>query len=152
MRPHVTATALLTLLVIGLLGSWGYFSTLGLGCDRGERRVYREFPQFGDRGIEPQANEETGACSARYETRQNRREIQSYYVRKLQANGWGITVRPSPERLAPPEETREVPVADAGSLVTAERGEYYYQVEYYSLQDYIDPRPGLDIMVHVGKE
>ena len=50
------------------------------------------------------------------------------------------------------EKTREVPMADARELVSAERGEYFYQVEYYSLRDYIESRPGLEIIVHVGKE
>ena len=76
-----------------------------------------------------------------------------------------VTMKPSSEQLAPPEKTvmeepipgdpgktRKVKVADAGTLIAAERGEYYYEVDYYSLRDYIDSRPGLEIIVHVGKE
>lgn len=141
-----------------------YFSALGLGCDSEEQSVYGEFPQFGDRRIEPRSNLEAGNCSARYETRKDRREIQDYYVRQLVANGWKVTLKPSQEKLAPPEKTvmqepvpgepgktREVMVGDEGSLVAAERDGYYYEVDYFSLQDYIEPRPGLEISVRVGK-
>ena len=79
---------LLALLTLGFLAAWGYFSSLGLGCDSEERSVYKEFAQFGDRRIEPQANEGMGTCFARYETRKNRREIQDYYARNLEANDW----------------------------------------------------------------
>ncbi|CAN5662812.1 hypothetical protein BH24ACT22_BH24ACT22_06690 [soil metagenome] len=160
-----TAGALISFLSLGFLVSWVYFSGLGLGCDSEEQDVYGEFPQFGDRRIEPQANEETGDCSARYESRKNRRDIQDYYARNLEANGWKVTRKPSPGQLAPPEKTameepvpgnpektRKVPVADAEELISAERGEYFYQVEYYSLQDYIESRPGLEVIVHVGKQ
>lgn len=161
----VTAAALISLLALGLLASWIYFSDLGLGCDSEEQSVYKEFPQFGDRRIEPRTNEGLGTCSARYETRKSKQEIQDYYSQRLEANGWEVTRKPSPEELAPPEKTvmeepvpgepgktRKVPVADAGDLIAAERGEYYYEVGYYSLRDYIESRPGLEIIVHVGKE
>lgn len=163
--PVFTVAALFSLLAAGLFVSWWYFTNLGLGCDSGERAVYEEFPQFEDRRIEPQTNQGFGTCWARYETRQSRQEVQDYYARKLKANGWTVVRKPSPEELAPPEETvteervpgepgktRKVPMADAGALISAERGDYYYQVEYYSLQDFIEPRPGLEIMVNVDRE
>ncbi len=163
--PVFTAAALISLLALGLFVSWVYFSDLGLGCDSEEQNVYEEFPHFGDRQTEPQASEETGTCFARYETRQSRQKVQDYYVRNLESNGWEVTRKPPPEQLAPPEKTmmeervpgkpektREVPLADSGGLISAERGEYFYQVEYFSLRDYIESRPGLEIIVHVGKK
>jgi hypothetical protein len=51
-----------------------------------------------------------------------------------------------------PEKTREIRVGHAGELIAAERDGYYYEVSYSSLKDYIEPRPGLDVVVHVGKK
>ena len=156
---------LFLLLGLGSLGVWGYVVLTGLGCSEAEKAVYKEFPQYGGRDIEPEANTGFGTCFASYQTRASKQKVQGYYESRLRENGWRIVRKPSPAGLAPPEKTvisepvpgepgktREVPVGDGGELIVAERGNYFYQVSYESLRDYINPRPGLDVAVHVGEQ
>ena len=104
------------------------------GCSEGEIRVFREFPQYGGRRIEPEYSGGAG-CSVAFTTEDASEPVRAYYSEQLTARGW--TLDPPP----PPVEGAEGE-SEAGGL-NANRGRYGYGVLSESLKD------GTSVVVYV---
>ncbi len=123
----------------------GFFSASGV-CTEEERKVYAEFPQYGNIKKEPQPFTESGGCSIFYDTRASQERVAEYYTERLEANGWEV------------EQTQhETTVFDAKKRtfeeveITARRGDYLYNILFESHEYYNPPRPGVHVAVHVFK-
>jgi hypothetical protein len=89
LRLMVLLLGLVILLVGVPLAVRGFFSALGT-CTEEERKVYTEFPQFGNVRKEPQPFPESGGCAVFYDTRASQEQVASYYTEWLEAHGWEV--------------------------------------------------------------
>lgn len=133
----VALVGLLALVSVFLVGA--FFYSRAAGCSAEERAVFQEFPQYGGREMEPESNTGLGSCAAYYETPDPPEQVQAYFAERLVANGWEVKARP--------EEFGEDEFG--GTIITATRDGYYYDVSYESLEMYENPRPGVHLAVHV---
>lgn len=92
--------------------------TVAGGCSEGEKRVFREFPQYGARRLEPDYSGSNG-CYVAFRTEAPAEDVMTYYRQQLTARGW---------KLEPPPPSVEAAEGrpEAGSL-SAARGRYGYQ-------------------------
>ena len=88
------------------------------GCSEGEMRVFREFPQYGGRRLEPDYRAENG-CFVAFTTEDQPERVRTYYKEQLTARGW--TLDPPPLAVEAVEGQSE-----AGGL-SAARGRYGYE-------------------------
>jgi hypothetical protein len=88
-------------------------------CSDGELRVFREFPQYGGRQVEPEYSSSNG-CFVALKTGDQPEQVRAYYTEQLTAHGWKIDAPP------PPVEGGEGQ-AEAGGL-NANRGSYGHVV------------------------
>jgi hypothetical protein len=147
-RPKRLVVLLLGFVIV-LLGAplavGGFFSTSGV-CTEEERKVYAEFPQYGNINREPQPFPESGGCSVFYDTQASQERVAGYYAEQLKAHGWEVEQR-----------EYETTVFDARKRtfeeveITARRGDFFYSVLFESHQYYDPPRPGVHVAVHVFK-
>jgi hypothetical protein len=141
----VAGLGLLVILLVGALLVLGGFFSPGT-CNEEERKVYAEFPQYGNTKKEPQPFTQSGGCSIFYDTRASQERVAEYYTERLEANGWEV------------EQTQhETTVFDAKKRtfeeveITARRGDFFYSVLFESHQYYDPPRPGVHVAAHVFK-
>lgn len=101
-------------------------------CSDEEQAVFEEFPQYGERWIEPESAPTTGSCVVRFDTTDPEGEILAYYSQSLLENGWEIDTHPPPyselTEFTEPEAT--IPARVVPSGLVAMRGVYVYQVRY----------------------
>ena len=112
----------------------GYFYADACALD--EELVYREFPQYGGRQVEPQRDVEAGSCWARYETSASKEEVLRYYRERFAEHGW--------------RKERGGDFPSNGELVMS-RGRQVYEVQWYPrIPDRRFPSPrGTEVVVHV---
>jgi hypothetical protein len=147
-RPWRLAVLLLSFAIV-LVGAplavRAFFSVSGV-CTEEERKVYAEFPQYGNIKKEPQPFSESGGCSVFYNTRTSQERVAEYYVEQLKAHGWTVQQRKG-----------EVTVFDTNKRMveqidlTSHRDDFFYNVLFESHEMYDPPRPGAHVAVHVGK-
>lgn len=125
-------------MVSGIVGS----ITAG-PCDEQERAAFNEVQHLAP--VEIGNNE--GMCHASYQTPKPPQQVIAHYEPQLEARGWQV-------KSSPPTEG-EGGAEFGGSLITARRGEYWYEVSYESLRMYEDlPKEmenGSYVVVSVGK-
>ena len=134
---------LLVVLLVGNLLVVGGFSFLSGTCSEEERKVYAEFPQFGNVKKEPEPFSETGGCAAFYDTPASQERVAEYYMEQLKAHGWQVEKMVSEATLM--ESGRTAP----SIWITASRNDFFYEVGFESLELYDPPRPGVHAAVHV---
>jgi hypothetical protein len=105
------------------------------GCSEGEMRVFREFPQYGGRRLEPDYRAENG-CFVAFTTEDQRQSVRTYYKEQLTARGW--TLDPPPPAVEAAEGRSE-----AGGI-SAARGRYGYEALLES-----PVRGGTSVVVYV---
>ena len=105
------------------------------GCSEGEMRVFREFPQYGGRRLEPDYRAENG-CFVAFTTEDQPESVRTYYKEQLTARGW--TLDPPPPAVEAAEGRSE-----AGGL-SAARGRYGYEALLES-----PVRGGTSVVVYV---
>ena len=120
------------ILLLGMLLLWSSCTTPSL-CSEAERNVLVEFPLYGGGEVDAEGNVDTGACAVFYEVPDSPDQVQSYFVEQLTEHGWTVDTEP-----------------DAGTLVSAQRGQYSYVVYYETIRSY--PEPGTRLAVHVGQD
>lgn len=135
---------LLIVLLVGALLVVGGLPFLPGTCSEEERKVYAEFPQFGNVKKEPEPFSETGGCAASYETSASQERVAEYYMEQLRAHGWKVEQVVSEMTLVEPER-RTAPSIH----IMAQRDGFFYEVMFESLELYDPPRPGVHVAVHV---
>ena len=111
------------------------FDSVAGGCSEGEMRVFREFPQYGGRRLEPDYRAENG-CFVAFTTEDQPERVRTYYKEQLTARGW--TLDPPPPAVEAVEGQSE-----AGGL-SAARGRYGYEALLES-----PVRGGTSVVVYV---
>ena len=140
---------LLAGIVIVLVGAplvvRGFFFASGV-CAEEERKVYAEFPQYGNIDKDAQPFPESGGCAVFYDTRASQERVAGYYAERLKDHGWEV-------------EKREYETTVSGAKkrtfeeveITARRDDFSYNVLFESHEYYDPPRPGVHVAVHVFK-
>ena len=105
------------------------------GCSEGEMRVFREFPQYGGRRLEPDYRAENG-CFVAFTTEDQPERVRTYYKEQLTARGWKLDAPPPAVEAAEGQP-------DAGG-VSAARGRYGYEALLES-----PTRDGTSVVVYV---
>jgi len=105
------------------------------GCSEGEMRVFREFPQYGGRRLEPDYRAESG-CFVAFTTEDQPERVRTYYKEQLTARGWKLDAPPPAVEAAEGQP-------DAGG-VSAARGRYGYEALLES-----PVRGGTSVVVYV---
>jgi hypothetical protein len=90
-------------------------------CSDGEIRVFREFPQYGGRRLEPEYSGGAG-CYVAFATKDAPDLVETYYKEQLTARGWKLDPPP------PPVEAAEGQTEGGG--VDAARGHYGYMASW----------------------
>lgn len=133
-RPRLlpTAAGLAAFMALCLAVAWWSYVVQEEACSDEEQAVFEEFPQYGERQIEPESAPTTGSCVVRFETPDPEGEIFAYYSQSLLENGWEIDTQPPPyselTEFTGPEAT--IPARVVPSGLVAMRGVYVYQVRY----------------------
>ncbi len=141
-----TVSGLLVVLLVGTLLVVGGFSFLPGTCSEEERKVYAEFPQFGNVKKEPEPFSETGGCAVVYDTQASQERVAEYYMEQLKAHGWKVEQTVSEATLM--ESGRTAQWID----IMARRDDYYYEVLFESHELYEPPGPGAHVAVHVFEQ
>ncbi len=110
-------------------------------CSSREEAVFQEFPQYGNLRMEPEPNADIGSCAAYYEAPDPEEQVLDYFSEQLTAEGWEVT----------PQLNEGAEDQFGGTIVTATRDDFFYQVMYESLEGYPEPRPGVHLAVHVSE-
>jgi len=105
------------------------------GCSEGEMRVFREFPQYGGRQLEPEYSGSNG-CYVAFTTEDAAERVATYYRQQLTARGWKLDPPP------PPVEVAEGQTEGGG--LSAARGGYRYEALLES-----PVRDGTSVVVYV---
>lgn len=123
---------LAALMALCLAVAWWGYAGQQEACSDEEQAVFEEFPQYGDRQVEPESVSTTSSCVIRLETPDPEEEIFAYYSQSLLENGWEIDTQPPPyselTEFTGPEAT--IPARVVPSGLVALRGTYVYQVRY----------------------
>ncbi len=115
-------------------------------CDKEERKVYAEFPQYGNINKEPHPFLDTGGCTVGYDTRASQKRVAQYYAEQLKAHEWEVEQTVGEVTVSGPQK-RTVEEVN----ISARRGDFFYNVLFESHKYYIPPRPGAHVAVHVFK-
>jgi hypothetical protein len=110
------------------------FASVTGGCSEGERRVFREFPQYGGRQLQPEYSGSNG-CFVALTTEDPPERVVAHYREELTGHGWTLD-RPPPSVEAAEGQTE-------GGGLSASRGGYGYQVLLESTRD------GTSVVVYV---
>jgi len=110
-------------------------ATVTGGCSEGEMRVFREFPQYGGRQLEPEYSGSNG-CFVAFTTEDPPERVLAHYREHLTARGWTFDAPP------PPVEAAEGQTEGGG--LSASRGRYGYQTLLES-----PTRDGTSVVVYV---
>jgi hypothetical protein len=111
------------------------FASVTGGCSEGERRVFREFPQYGGRQLQPEYSGSNG-CFVALTTEDPPERVVAHYREELTGHGWTLD-RPPPSVEAAEGQTE-------GGGLSASRGAYGYQVLLES-----PTRDGTSVVVYV---
>ena len=123
----------------------GFFFASGV-CTEEERKVYAEFPQYGNINKEPQRFPESGGCAVFYDTQASQERVAGHYVEQLKAHGWEVQQREYETTVSGAEKRTFEEVE-----ITARRGNFVYNVLFESHEYYDPPWPGVHVAVHVFK-
>jgi hypothetical protein len=125
------------LAVLPFVATFAFYATDSMagGCSEGEMRVFREFPQYGGRRLEPDYRAENG-CFVAFTTEDQPQSVRTYYKEQLTARGW--TLDPPPPAVEAAEGRSE-----AGGI-SAARGRYGYEALLES-----PVRGGTSVVVYV---
>jgi hypothetical protein len=109
------------LVVLPFVATFAFYAvdSVAGSCSEGEMRVFREFPQYGGKRLEPDYRGENG-CFVAFTTEDEPERVRTYYEEQLTARGWKLD--PPPPAVEGAEGQPE-----AGGLGAA-RGSYGYQV------------------------
>lgn len=105
------------------------------GCSEGEKHVFREFPQYGGRQLEPEYSGSNG-CYVAFTTEDAGERVTTYYREQLTARGWKLD--------PPPPSVEAAEGQTQGGGVSAARGGYRYEALLES-----PVRDGTSIVVYV---
>jgi hypothetical protein len=105
------------------------------GCSDGEMRVFREFPQYGGRQLEPEYSGSNG-CFVTFTTEDPPERVLAHYKEQLTGRGWTLD-RPPPSIDAAEGQTE-------GGGLSASRGRYGYEALLES-----PTRDGTSVVVYV---
>ena len=123
--------------VLPFVATFAFYAidSVGGGCSEGEVRVFREFPQYGGRRLDPDYRGENG-CFVAFTTDDQPERVRAYYEEQLTARGW---------KLDPPPPAAEAAEGqpEAGGIGAA-RGRYGYQALLES-----PTRGGTSVVVYV---
>jgi hypothetical protein len=108
-------------------------ATMRGGCSEGEMRVFREFPQYGGRQLEPECSGSNG-CFVTFTTEDPPKRVLAHY-KQLAGRGWTLDRPPPPSKLR-----RDKPRAG----LSASRGRYGYEALLES-----PTRDGTSVVVYV---
>lgn len=111
------------------------FDSVTGGCSEGELRMFREFPQYGGRQLEPEYSGSNG-CFVALTTEDPPERLLAHYRKELTGRGWTL------DRQPPPVEAAEGQTAGGG--LSASRGGYGYEVLLES-----PTRDGTSVVVYV---
>ena len=67
------------------------------GCSEGEMRVFREFPQYGGRQLEPEYSGSNG-CFVTFTTEDPPERVLAHYKQELTGRGWTLDRPPPPSK------------------------------------------------------
>jgi hypothetical protein len=112
--------AVAALVVLPFVATFAFYAvdSVAGGCSEGERRVFREFPQYGGRRLEPDYSAGNG-CFIAFTTEDQPERVGTYYKEQLTARGWKLDPPP------PAVEAAEGQPEAAG--LSAARGRYGYE-------------------------
>lgn len=133
------ALSLAAILAIPIAAVGAVFIQGSLVCGPEERAAFDEFAQYGGREMEAEGNIEPDSCFVNYSTPDSVDEVSAYFLEEFEANGWTI-------------ERKYRTTRDGSMDISATRGELYYEVSLYAIQER-DPQPldsGSDISVNVS--
>ena len=116
--PLAAPLPLLVALPFAAMVAFEAIDTVTGGCSEGELRVFREFPQYGGKQLEPEYSGSNG-CFVAFTTDDSPERVLTHYRQQLTARGW--TLDPPP----PPVDAPEGQTAGGG--LSASRGNYGYQ-------------------------
>ena len=105
------------------------------GCSEGEKRVFREFPQYGGRQLEPEYSGSNG-CYVAFTTEDAAERVTTYYRQQLTARGWKLD--------PPPPSVEAAEGQTEGGGVSAARRGYRYEALLES-----PVRDGTSVVVYV---
>lgn len=105
------------------------------GCSEGEMRVFREFPQYGGRQLEPEYSGSNG-CYVAFTTEDAAERVATYYKQQLTTRGWKLD--------PPPPSVEGAEGQTEGGGVSAARGRYGYMTLLES-----PVRDGTSVVVYV---
>jgi hypothetical protein len=125
--------AVVVLPIVAMLAFYA-IPSLGGGCSESEIRVFREFPQYGGRRLEPEYSSE--GCFVTFTTEDEPERVLRYYRQQLTAHGWKLDRPPPPVEAAPGQP------GEPGGLGAA-RGRYGYQALFEST------RGGTSVVIYV---
>jgi hypothetical protein len=111
------------------------FGTVTGGCSEGEMRVFREFPQYGGRQLEPEYSGSNG-CYVAFTTEDAAERVVTYYRQHLTARGWKLD--------PPPPSVEAAEGQTEGGGLSAARGRYGYETLLES-----PVRDGTSVVVYV---
>jgi hypothetical protein len=116
----ITFAVVAALVVLPFVATFAFYAidSVAGGCSEGEMRVFREFPQYGGRRLEPDYRAENG-CFVAFTTEDQSERVRTYYKEQLTARGWKLD--PPPPAVEAAEGQPE-----AGAL-SAARGRYGYE-------------------------
>jgi hypothetical protein len=105
------------------------------GCSEGEKRVFREFPHYDGRRLEPEYNGSAG-CFVAFTTEDSAEDVRTYYREQLTARGWKLD--------PPPPSVEAAEGQTEGGGLSAARGGYRYETLLES-----PVRDGTSVVVYV---
>jgi hypothetical protein len=135
----IALVAVATLVVLPIVGTVAVNAVPALiaggECSEGEIAVFREFPQYAGRRLEPEYNGGPG-CYVAFTTEDAPQRVMTYYREQLMARGWKLDPPP------PPVEVAEGQTEGGG--VDAARVNYGYMARWES-----PTRDGTSVVVSV---
>ena len=132
----IALAAFAALLVLPFAATFAFYAvdSAAGGCSEGEMRVFREFPQYGGRRLEPDYRAENG-CFVAFTTEDPPERVRTYYGQQLTTRGWKLERPPPPVEAAPGQP-------EPGGL-SAALGRYGYEALFESTRD------GTSVVVYV---
>ena len=129
--------AVAAFVVLPFLATFAFYAidSVAGGCSEGEMRVFREFPQYGGRRLEPEYSGGAG-CYVAFATEDAPERLLTYYREQLTARDWKLDPPPPPLEVAEGQPE--------GGGVDAARGNYGYMARWES-----PTRDGTSVVVSV---
>lgn len=117
----IALAGIAALVVLPFVATFAFYAVDSVrgGCSEGEKRVFREFPQYGGKRLEPEYNSGNG-CYVALTTEDPPERVRAYYREQLTNRGW--TIEPPPPSVEGAEGQSE-----AGA-VSASRGNFGHEL------------------------